>query len=182
MTGGASREPSTQLGPPQTRLWLEKAPSASTGYINSEPHLSMTTATTVQQTQAEEREVQNRPSRSPEAAGPGMDKAIVTDEDQQAPFQPPPSPFQLPHPQTRPLPEKKPKSPVFVLPEKKLKAPIVVAAPYKSSRYLDDAMGQLHKSKWWGTSAMKATPRPRSFIVASYGGCGSKSKSQLPVY
>jgi len=40
----------------------------------------------------------------------------------------------------------------------------------------DDSMARLRTSPWWGTPQLPShgQPRPRSYIVASFGGCGSK--------
>jgi hypothetical protein len=39
---------------------------------------------------------------------------------------------------------------------------------------LDDSMARLKASKWWGTPEFDVKPRPRLYVVASYGGSGSK--------
>eukprot|EP00613_Pedinella_sp_CCMP2098_P066974 CAMPEP_0171986304 /NCGR_PEP_ID=MMETSP0993-20121228/274804_1 /TAXON_ID=483369 /ORGANISM="non described non described, Strain CCMP2098" /LENGTH=580 /DNA_ID=CAMNT_0012639209 /DNA_START=8 /DNA_END=1750 /DNA_ORIENTATION=+ len=43
-----------------------------------------------------------------------------------------------------------------------------------SSRSRDNSLERVRLSAWWGTPALSTQPRPRVYIVASYGGCGSK--------
>jgi hypothetical protein len=43
-----------------------------------------------------------------------------------------------------------------------------------TSRSRDNSMQRLRQSPWWGTPALATTAKPRIYIVASYGGCGSK--------
>ena len=53
-----------------------------------------------------------------------------------------------------------------------------------STKAIDNSRQLLHVAKWWGSNAMTTQTRPRIYIVASYGGCGSKMMagwlSQLP--
>ena len=53
-----------------------------------------------------------------------------------------------------------------------------------STKAIDNSRQLLHAAKWWGSNAMTTQTRPRIYIVASYGGCGSKMMagwlSQLP--
>ena len=62
------------------------------------------------------------------------------------------------------------------------KATAVLKTDSAASR--DGSLERLTASKWWGSPAMANVPRPRVYVVASYGGCGSKMMagwlSQLP--
>lgn len=48
-----------------------------------------------------------------------------------------------------------------------------------SARSRDDSLVRLQQSPWWGSTALQQaqTPRPRVYVVASYGGSGSKMLS-----
>jgi len=48
-----------------------------------------------------------------------------------------------------------------------------------ASRSKDDSLVRLQQSPWWGTPALQhgRAPRPRVYVVASYGGSGSKMLS-----
>lgn len=73
-----------------------------------------------------------------------------------------------------------------VIPAKKGEDLSRVSATLKRdpSLAMDKSMERLQVSKWWGNPALGTDTRPRIYIVASYGGCGSKMMagflSQLP--